>query len=91
LGRIGRGTGRVGGGARGGQREGRGGSGAQTNTAQVFVLRDGQPVAVPVTTGLDDDTMSEVVQGEIEEGDQVIVSETRGDAKPGGAPQAGSR
>jgi HlyD family secretion protein len=91
LGRIGRGTGRVGGGARGGQREGRGGSGAQTNTAQVFVLRDGQPVAIAVTTGLDDDTMSEIVQGEIEEGEQVIVSETRGDAKPGAAPPAGSR
>jgi hypothetical protein len=35
--------------------------------------------------------MSEVAQGEIEEGDQVIVSETRGDAKPGAAPQAGRR
>jgi HlyD family secretion protein len=94
LGRIsGRGAGRAGGAnGRGGQREERpGGTGeAQTSAGHVYVLRDGQPVAISVTTGLDDDTMSEVLQGEIEEGEQVVVSETRGDAKPS-APQTGGR
>jgi HlyD family secretion protein len=90
LGRVGRGTGRANGAGRGGQRETRTGEG-QTTAGQVFVLRNGEPVAVRVTTGLDDDTTSEIVQGEIEEGEQVIVSESRGDAKPGAAPPAGSR
>ncbi len=92
LGRVSRGTGRVNGAGRGGQREGRGGQATMTPTttaAHVYILRDGEPVAIPITTGLDDDTTSEVVQGEIEEGEQVIVSETRGAANPGGTAPAG--
>jgi HlyD family secretion protein len=47
-------------------------------TAQVWVLRDGRPVAVPLTVGLDDDTHTEVVQGELKVGDQVVTSEQTG-------------
>jgi HlyD family secretion protein len=50
----------------GGPREGR-----------VWVLRDGEPVAVPVTSGLDDDAFVEIVKGDIQPGDQVIVGERR--------------
>jgi len=62
-----------GGGGRGGGRSG----GKRT----VWVLRDGKPVAVRVTVGLDDDTNAEIKSGDLREGDQVIVSQ----AAPAGA------
>jgi HlyD family secretion protein len=43
--------------------------------ARVWVLRDGQPVRVRVETGIDDETYTEIVRGDLAEGDQVIVSE----------------
>jgi len=43
----------------------------------VWVLRDGHPVSITVTAGLDDDTFTEVVKGDIKPGDHVIVSEQR--------------
>lgn len=89
---IGRGV--PGGGGRGGGRgEARGnGRGADRGgrdteaaalAAHVYVLRDGKPVQVAVTTGLDDDTVSEIVSGDLKEGDQVIMSESSS-AKSGG-------
>jgi HlyD family secretion protein len=44
---------------------------------QVWVLRAGQPVAIPVATGLDDDAYSEIVKGDIKQGDRVITGEQR--------------
>jgi HlyD family secretion protein len=44
---------------------------------QVWVLRDGQPVAVPVTAGLDDDSNIEIVQGTLRPDDRIIVGEQR--------------
>lgn len=49
----------------------------EMDQARVWVLRDGKPVAVQVTTGLDDDNYTEIVQGELKQGDSVIVSEQR--------------
>jgi HlyD family secretion protein len=43
----------------------------------VWVLRGNVPVAVDVATGLDDGKFTEVVQGELSPGDQVIVAENR--------------
>ncbi len=40
----------------------------------LWVLRDGKPVAVPVKTGLDDDSFTEVLGG-LKPGDQVVVGE----------------
>jgi len=57
----------------------------QPAQARVWVLRDGAPVAVPVAIGLDDDTNAEIVQGELAEGDKVVVAEQREDAP---APRA---
>ncbi len=48
---------------------------------QVWVLRDSKPTAVSVTTGLDDDTFAEIVKGELQPGDRVIISEQREAAK----------
>jgi len=42
---------------------------------RLWVLRDGQPVAVPVAVGLDDDTFTEIVKGDLRPGDQVIIGE----------------
>ena len=41
------------------------------------MLRDGKPVRVAVTAGLDDDTYTEIVKGDLKAGDQVIISEQR--------------
>jgi HlyD family secretion protein len=49
---------------------------------QVFVLRDGKPVFVPVETGLDDGSFTEIVSGELQPNDQVIVGESAGGAAP---------
>jgi HlyD family secretion protein len=49
--------------------------------AQIYVLRDGAPIALPVTPGLDDDSFTEIVAGDLKPGDRVIVSEQRGAAK----------
>ena len=40
---------------------------------RVYVLRDGQPYAVPVTTGLTDGTHTEVVAGEVQAGMDVVT------------------
>jgi HlyD family secretion protein len=56
-------------------------SGGTPPQAQVWVLRDGEPVAVPVTAGLDDDSFTEIVNGELKPGDSVIVAEQRNAAK----------
>jgi len=42
---------------------------------QVWVLRNGKPVAVSVTTGLADDSYTEVITGELKSGDRVLIGE----------------
>jgi HlyD family secretion protein len=49
----------------------------QAAEARVWVLRDGKPVRVAVTVGLDDDTYTEIVKGELKASDEVITSEQR--------------
>jgi len=46
-----------------------------TNKKQqtLWVLKDSQPMAVPVTVGATDDTMTEIVSGAVEPGMPVIV------------------
>ena len=47
---------------------------------QVWVLRDGAPVAVPVMPGLGDGRRTEIVGGALREGDAVIIEQTAGGA-----------
>jgi len=47
----------------------------ETDQAQVWVLRHGRPAAVAVVTGLDDDSFTEIVGGELKPGDLVITAE----------------
>jgi HlyD family secretion protein len=52
-------------------------AGAPASAKQrVWVLRDGTPVAVPVVTGLDDGSFTEIVAGDFHPGDQVITAES---------------
>lgn len=57
--------------------------GVHDRAAQVWVLADGAPRRVPVEVGLNDDTYAEVIAGDLDAGDPVIVAER--------APQADAR
>lgn len=48
-------------------------AGGDTGEARLWLLRDGEPVAVPVVLGLDDETYTEIVKGDLKPGDQVIL------------------
>jgi HlyD family secretion protein len=50
--------------------------------SRVFILRDGAPVAVPVTAGLDDGTVTEIVKGDLKPGDLVISGERAAAPRP---------
>jgi HlyD family secretion protein len=50
-------------------------SGARTPASQIWILRDGEPTAIPVQFGLDDGACTEVVKGDLEPGDEAIVGE----------------
>ena len=62
----------MGGGQRTATPAGRGGAGGPR---QVWVVKDGQPVAVRVQTGITDGRMTEVSSPELEAGTQVIVDQ----------------
>jgi HlyD family secretion protein len=57
-----------------------GGAAAGGDLNRVWVLRDGKPVPVQVTTGLDDENFTEIVAGDLRPGDQVITGEAHGAA-----------
>jgi HlyD family secretion protein len=42
------------------------------------VLREGQPVPLAVVPGLDDESFTEIVQGDLRPGEQVIIGEASG-------------
>ena len=47
----------------------------EASQAQLWVLRDGQAVSVRVVVGLDDDSFTEIVRGDVKPGDQVVIGE----------------
>jgi HlyD family secretion protein len=59
---------------------------AAARQGQVWVLANGRPVRVAVTLGLDDDTYTEIVGGELKVGDQVILSEQAGGSGKSAVP-----
>jgi HlyD family secretion protein len=50
---------------------------ADPPSTQLWMLRQGKPVAVPAVIGLDDESFAEIVAGDVKPGDQVIVAERR--------------
>jgi HlyD family secretion protein len=51
---------------------------AATRQGQIWILKDGKPIRVALTLGLDDDSFTEILGGDLKPGDQVIVSEQAG-------------
>ena len=51
------------------------GTGGKRRETRVWILKDGQPAAVPVTVGLEDGTWAEITGGEISAGTAVITDE----------------
>lgn len=62
------------------------GAGATGESPRVWVLRDGKPKQVRVSTGLSDDSYTEITGGELRAGDTVITGEAG--ARTGGAAPA---
>ncbi len=50
----------------------------------VWVLRDGQPIAVAVSVGLNDDSFAEIRSGDVKPGDAVIVGQSTDGSAPVG-------
>ena len=63
---------------RGGQRAKT--AGGSSPSKQVWVLRDGAPVAVAITTGITDGRMTEITGGDLKAGMQVITDQRSGKA-----------
>lgn len=58
--------------------------------ARVWVLKDGQPAAVSVRTGLDDDSYTEIIGGDLHPGDRIVIGEQRpSSTHPGAALRFG--
>lgn len=71
-----------GGGAGGPQGGGKGGSGkGKGGSQQIYILTDGKPVAMPVKTGIANNSSIELIESTLKEGDEVIVEQVGGDTK----------
>jgi HlyD family secretion protein len=55
-----------------------GAGGGARDQAQVWVLRGGQPVAVSLALGLNDESFTEIVGGDLKGDDHVITAEQSG-------------
>lgn len=62
---------------------------AQPDHAQIWVLRDGEPVSVPVVAGLDDDSFTEILSGDVKPGDLVVTAERMATVKKAVTPRLG--
>ena len=69
-----------------GSREGAGKAGGRKGAAaqQVYILKENKPAAVPVKTGIANNSSIELVEGALKEGDEVIIEQIGGDAKKKG-------
>ncbi len=63
-----------------------GGTGREQEQPQLFVLRNGAPSALTVAPGIDDESFTEILDGELKAGDAVIVAE-RSNGKASSAPR----
>ena len=45
--------------------------------SQLWILRDGKPTAITVQLGLDDGAYTEIVKGDVQPGDELIIGEVR--------------
>ncbi len=61
--------------------------GDEATQAQVWVLRRGEPTAIPLVLGLEDDSFTEIVSGNLKAGDEVITGEQIAPASRPAAPR----
>jgi HlyD family secretion protein len=61
------------------------GKAAGSPQQKVFLLKDGKPVALAVTTGLADASFIELLEGNLKEGDEVVTEQTDASKKKSGA------
>ena len=54
-------------------------AGRREKGQQVYLLKEGKPVAVPVKTGIANSTGYEMIEGALKEGDEVIIEQLGGD------------
>jgi HlyD family secretion protein len=62
---------------------------APSDRPRVWVLREEEPVAVAVVTGLDDDSFTEIVSGDLKPDDLVITGEQLATANKAAMPRLG--
>jgi HlyD family secretion protein len=62
----------------------------QAGTPQIWLLRDGNPVPIPVVVGLDDGSFTEIVSADVKPGDLVITAERAATTKKAVTPRLGS-
>ncbi|HMC95365.1 MAG TPA: efflux RND transporter periplasmic adaptor subunit [Polyangia bacterium] len=74
------------GGPGGARPHGAGHGDAPTDRRSVWALRDGKPQMVPLRIGLSDGNMTEMLEGELREGEAVIVDASAADGQAPGAP-----
>lgn len=65
------------GGREGGSKQGE----RRGNGQQVYLLKDGKPVATPIKTGIASSSSMELVEGALKEGDDVIIEQRGGETK----------
>jgi HlyD family secretion protein len=53
----------------------------QSGGERVWTLRDGRPIALPISTGVTDGRMSQVVEGDLQPGTELVVDITTGGRK----------
>ena len=74
---------------RGGRRMGGAAGGESPDRKSVWVLRDDRPTPISIRAGVTDGSLTEVVEGELREGDRVIIGASGGAPNPasgGGGP-----
>ena len=57
--------------------------------ASVWLLRDGKPQTVALRVGLSDGNLTELIEGDLHEGDALIVDAAATEAQPAAAAPAG--
>jgi len=60
----------------GGARRGGEGHGEAVDRRTLWILRGGQPRGVPVRVGLSDGSLTEIVEGDVKEGDLAVTDVT---------------
>ncbi|HEU5181415.1 MAG TPA: efflux RND transporter periplasmic adaptor subunit [Candidatus Polarisedimenticolia bacterium] len=69
---------------------GPGGAGGETpDRKSVWVMRGDKPTPVSIRAGVSDGSLTEVVEGELREGDRVIIGASGGSSNPAGAGGGG--